>query len=59
VVAHNETLLVSDHAVCGVKVGFAEIFLLPQPPLLTGEGNVPLKPILLKQILRRLLNHIP
>ena len=32
-----ETLLVSDHAVCGAKVGFAEIFLMPQPPLLTRE----------------------
>jgi len=26
---------VSDHPVYGVKVGFAEIFLMPQPPLLT------------------------
>jgi hypothetical protein len=30
--------LVSDHSVCGAKVGFAEIFLLPQPPLLTRRG---------------------
>jgi hypothetical protein len=30
--------LVSDHPVCGIKVGFAEIFLLPQPPLLTRRG---------------------
>ena len=28
-----------DHPVCGIKVGFAEIFLMPQPPLLTEEGN--------------------
>jgi hypothetical protein len=26
---------VSDHPVCGAKVGFAKIFLMPQPPLLT------------------------
>jgi hypothetical protein len=26
---------VSDHPVCGAKVGFAEIFFMPQPPLLT------------------------
>jgi len=38
VVAHTETLLVSDHPVCGVKEGFAEIFLMPQPPLLTRRG---------------------
>jgi hypothetical protein len=25
----------SDHPVCGTQVGFAEIFLMPQPPLLT------------------------
>jgi hypothetical protein len=25
VVAHTETCLVSDHPVCGAKVGFAEI----------------------------------
>src|SRR5689334_576492 len=30
--------LVSDHPVCGAKVGFAEIFLMPQPPLLTRRG---------------------
>jgi hypothetical protein len=39
VVGHTETWLVSDHPVCGAKVGFAEIFLMPQPPLLE-EGNV-------------------
>ena len=38
VVADTETLLVSDHPVCGAKVGFAEIFLMPQPPLLTRRG---------------------
>jgi len=38
VVARTETLLVSDHPVCGAKVGFAEIFLMPQPPLLTRRG---------------------
>jgi hypothetical protein len=32
-------MLVSDHPVCGMKVGFAEIFLMPQPPLLMEEGN--------------------
>ena len=37
-VAHNETWLVGDHPVCGAKVGFAEIFLMPQPPLLTRRG---------------------
>jgi len=34
----------SDHPVCGAKVGFAEIFLMPQPPLLTRpheEGSAP------------------
>ena len=36
--AHTEILLVSDHPVCGVKVGFAEIFLMPQTPLLTRRG---------------------
>jgi len=25
---------VSDHPVCGAKVGFAGFFLMPQPPLL-------------------------
>jgi len=29
---------VSDHPVCGAKVGFAEIFLMPRPPLLTRRG---------------------
>ena len=31
----------SDHPVCGIKVGFAEIFLMPQPPLLTRRGLMP------------------
>jgi hypothetical protein len=35
VVAHTEIWLVNDHPVCGAKVGFAELFLMPQPPLLT------------------------
>jgi hypothetical protein len=30
--------LVSDHPVCGAKVGSADIFLTPQPPLLTRRG---------------------
>jgi hypothetical protein len=35
-------MLVSDHPVCGIKVGFAEIFFMPQPPLLTRRGiNLP------------------
>jgi hypothetical protein len=34
VVAHTETLLASDHPVCGAKGGFAEILLMPH------EGNV-------------------
>jgi hypothetical protein len=38
IVAHTETLLESDHPGCGAKVGFAEIFLMPQPPLLTRRG---------------------
>src|SRR5262249_32512129 len=29
---------VSDHPVCGAKVGCAEIFLMPQPPFLTRRG---------------------
>src|SRR5215813_6170904 len=37
-VAHTEKWLVSDHPVCGKKVGFAEILLMPQPPLLTRRG---------------------
>ena len=37
-VAHTEKLLVSDHPGCGTKVGFAEIFLMPPPPLLTRRG---------------------
>ena len=28
-----------DHPVCGVKVGFADFFLMPQPPLLYQEGS--------------------
>src|SRR5262245_18891132 len=31
-------LRVNDHPVCGAKVGFAEIFLMPLPPLLTRRG---------------------
>src|SRR5262245_59176403 len=38
VVGHTENWLVSDHPVCGAKVGFADIFLMPQPPLLTRRG---------------------
>ena len=38
VVGHTATVLVSDHPVCGAKVDFAEIFLMPQPPLLTRRG---------------------
>jgi hypothetical protein len=38
VVAHKSRFGVSDHPVCGAKVGFAEIFLMPQPPLLTRRG---------------------
>jgi hypothetical protein len=34
----QRTWLVSDHPVCGAKVGFAKIFLMPQPPLLTRRG---------------------
>ena len=40
VVAHTECRLVSDHPVCGAKMGFAEIFLMPQPPLLTHEEGI-------------------
>src|SRR5256884_6235380 len=32
---------VSDHPVCGATVGFASFFLMPQPPLLVEEGNIP------------------
>jgi hypothetical protein len=42
VVVHKSIFGVSVHSVCGAKVGFAEIFLMPQPPLLTRtheEGN--------------------
>ena len=28
----------TDHPVCGAKVGFAKIILMPQPPLLTRRG---------------------
>jgi hypothetical protein len=39
VVAHTETLLVSDHPrLRRAKVGFADILLMPQPPLLTRRG---------------------
>src|SRR5262249_37842718 len=38
VVAHTNHGSVSDHPGCGAKVGFAEIFLPPQPPLLTRRG---------------------
>jgi len=38
VVAHKPGFGVSDHPVCGAKVGFFEIFLMPQPPLLTRRG---------------------
>src|SRR5262245_33769779 len=34
----HRNLLVSDHPVCGAEVGFAEIFLMPQPPLLVRRG---------------------
>jgi hypothetical protein len=37
-VGHTEIWRVSDHPVCDAKVGFAEIFLMPQPPLLTRRG---------------------
>jgi len=32
-------LLVSDHPVCGAKVGFAEIFLMPPATPPHEEGN--------------------
>jgi hypothetical protein len=38
VVAQKSYFGVSDLPVCGAKVGFAEIFLMPQPPLLTRRG---------------------
>ena len=38
VVGRTETWLVSDHPVCGAKVGFARFFFMPQPPLLTRRG---------------------
>src|SRR5262249_27925760 len=41
VVAQAEVFGVSNHPVCGAKVGFAEIFLMPQPPLLTRRGLSP------------------
>src|SRR5262249_30792134 len=37
-VVHTEIWLVSDHPVCGAKGGFAEIFFMPQPLLLTRRG---------------------
>jgi hypothetical protein len=51
VVRHDETLPLADHPVCGareaqarqraalIKVGFAAVFLMPQPPLLYQEGS--------------------
>src|SRR5215510_15040654 len=36
--SHEPAFGASDHPVCGAKVGFAEIFLMPQPPLLTRRG---------------------
>jgi hypothetical protein len=38
VVAHKSRIGESDHSICGAKVGYAEIFLMPQPPLLTRRG---------------------
>ena len=38
VVAHKPSYGVNDHPVCSAKVGFAESFLMPQPPLLTRRG---------------------
>ena len=32
---------VSEHPVCGIKVGFAEIFLMPQPPHEEGNNLAP------------------
>jgi hypothetical protein len=40
VVAHTTLFGVSDHPVCGAKVGFADFLLMPQPPLLFKEGNI-------------------
>src|SRR5262245_61828606 len=37
-VAHKPHFGVSDYPICGARVGFAEIFLMPQPPLLTRRG---------------------
>src|SRR5215510_11905157 len=37
-VAHKPCFGVSDLPVCGATVGFAEISLTPQPPLLTRRG---------------------
>jgi hypothetical protein len=39
VVGHDETLRLGDHPVCGVKVGCAVFFLMPQPPLLYQERS--------------------
>ena len=41
VAAHKSRIGESDHPVCGTKVGYAEIFLMPQPPLLTRRGIRP------------------
>jgi hypothetical protein len=38
VIGYTDAWLESDHPVCGAKGGFAEIFLMPQPPLLTRRG---------------------
>jgi len=38
VVVRAQDFGVSDHPVCGPKEGFAENFLMPQPPLLTRRG---------------------
>jgi hypothetical protein len=43
VVAHKPDVGVGDHPGCGAKVGSAETFLMPQPPLLTRRGMRPLK----------------
>src|SRR5215471_8471271 len=34
----HRRLRLSDHPVCGAKEGFAENFLMPQPPLVTRRG---------------------
>ena len=40
-VGYTDGFGMSDHPVCGAKVGFAGNFFMPQPPLLTEEGNTP------------------